>query len=453
MDLKKFDTTLKSALENMEVPYDSSAWAAFEDRLDGLPAPDALDTVLRPSLERIESTYDEGSWFMLANRMDTLARVKRLRMTKLAEAAIFLLLLLNLKGFFGVVESVTNPVPKQNKAPEPIAKSSRVKYKKHATKADLDSATSTELNPQNLADQVVMFVQDLTSNLSPILEIDPTNPELTSTQMLENQGSLLDGKNFYAQTGMVKFPVGNPLPGKPIEEVLFASLPISIPGIKLPKPHKSSGLYAASFGSFEQNYLVQKNHTDKKSGFGGGLAIGYRKGKWGVESGLTYTQKSYKPKRENVEYQNDPFNGISYYYIDQVDADVVSVPVKCTRRIAKLKNTSAYAVAGVTAHFATNKRYGYETVHYPPPIPMPNPDPNPSNIASLPNAKGVLESGSLNYNAYSTADLGLRVEHPLGKRYVAFVEPVYRRSLGGGLGPTASKLSTFSLQAGVMASL
>ena len=57
MELQKFDSTLKSVLENLEVPYEPGTWAALESRLDALPAADAVDKAVRPALERIEMPY------------------------------------------------------------------------------------------------------------------------------------------------------------------------------------------------------------------------------------------------------------------------------------------------------------------------------------------------------------------------------------------------------------
>jgi len=453
MDLQKFDSTLKSALDKIEVPFDPGTWAALESRLDTLPEPDAIDKQIRPALERIETAYDGGSWSMLANRMDSIARVRRLRLTKLAEAAIFLLLLLNLSGFLGIIESVTNPVPAKKEASEPIAKTQNLKSKKQNPVKIIPSQTG---NPedQSLAQQLVSLVHGLAASLSSDAENEDKNTAANIPQSTSPQASVLDPSNFYQQSGVVKFPVGPTLPASAIQPVLFASSNIIIPGIEYSNTLKSSRLYAASFGTFERNNLRDGTHTDKKNGFGGGVAIGFRKGNWGFEAGLSYSEKNYQPKRENVEYQNDPFNGISFYHIDRVDADVFSVPVKATRRMVKVGKTSAHAVAGVTANFATSKNYASKTVHYPPPIPQPNPNPNQNPSSALPNGKGLLENGGLPHNAYASADLGLRVEHVLGKRYTAFVEPIFRQSIGGGgLGPNSGRLNTFSLNAGVMASL
>jgi hypothetical protein len=59
----------------------------------------------------------------------------------------------------------------------------------------------------------------------------------------------------------------------------------------------------------------------------------------------------------------------------------------------------------------------------------------------------------MTHNAFVTADIGLRLEQSFGNRYSAFIEPIYRHSLGGGLGPVASRLNTVSVQAGVLATL
>jgi hypothetical protein len=449
MDLQKFDSTLKSALENIEVPFDPSTWAALEGRLDRIPAPDAVDKALRPALERIETPYDPGSWASLANRMDGLARVRRMRMTKLAELAIFLLLLLNLKGFFGIVESVTAPAPPKKEVIEPIASKKTHKSKKQNSATDAEAENVASINASSLTAQVLNFVQNVAASLT---NSESNDPELVSvTQPMASNASVLDAANFYQQNGFSKFQIDPTLPSNPTPAVNFAALPIFIPGVQTNVSPKQNHFYAASYVSLDRNFIQEGAYKNQHNGYGGGFAVGYRKGKWGFESGIHYAQKSYQPNKIKEEYQNDPVAGVSFFYTDQVDAEVFSLPVKATRRIAKVGKGSAHAIAGVTAHFAATKDYSYQTEHKPPVGQSGNPADH--EYPAFPDGKGVLEKGGLQQNAYATADLGLRMEHPVGKRYIAFVEPVYRQSLGGGLGPKSAKLSTFSIQAGVMASL
>ncbi|MFN0035069.1 MAG: hypothetical protein ACKVUS_08385, partial [Saprospiraceae bacterium] len=398
MDLQKFDSTLKAALENIEVPYDAGSWAALESRLDSLPAPDAVDKAVRPALERIETPYDTGTWATLASRMDGIARARRVRMTKLAEAAIFLLLLLNLKGFLGVVQSVTKPAAPAKKEMQtaPIAQSRQPKALKQIPAQSTLHAASEE--SQSLVAQLATLAQSVAATLTQTVENESAQPSANAPQPIASNASLLDPANFYSQSGIVKFPVGAALPNRPAAQVLYAGLPIAIPGIEIPKAAKPSRFYAASFGSFDKNYVREGDFSDKKNGYGGGLAVGYRKGKWGVETGLAYSQKSYEPRLDNVTYQND-LQGISFFHIDNVDADVFSVPVKATCRIAKVGKTTAHAVAGLTANFATSKSYGYQTAHYPPGPTTPPIDPNAPPLPALPNGKGLLENGGLAHNA------------------------------------------------------
>lgn len=452
MDLQQFDSTLKSALENIEVPFDPSTWAALESRLDALPAPDALDKALRPTLERMEPAFDPGSWSVLAQRMDGLARARRVRFTKAAEAAIFLLLLLNLEGFFGVVESVTKPAPTPKPTLGPVAHTPSGKTRKHpSAKSTTDNATIGD-EGQTLTGQLLAFVENMAASLTQNNENQAI--EAPTTQPLASNASVLSPAGFYGQSGPVRFQVGASLPASAVSPVQYAQNEIHIPGVQWSNPGRGKHFYGATFASFDQNTLREGTHRDRQNGFGGGMAIGYRKGKWGVETGMTYSRKNYRPERHNQELFNDPIQGIAFFYTDEVEANVLSVPVKVTRRVAKMGKTTAHAVAGVSAHFAASKNYAYKTVHYPPPNPQPNPNPVPPPSAStIAEAKGLLENGGLAYNAYASADLGIRLERSIGKRYTAFVEPVYRQSLGGSLGPKASRLNTFSLQAGVMACL
>ncbi len=452
MDLQNFDSILKSALDNLDLPYDPGTWAALESRLDQLPAPDAVDQAVGPTLEKIETSYDAGTWSKLAREMDHLTRVRRLRMHKIAEAAILLLLLLNLKGFFGVVHNVTHPAPIKKEIPGPIAKATVQKSKKQGNDPILSSIDRSSRPVVGFADQVVAFVHTLANSLTSTKNQESPFSAQSLEPALATNGSLIDPSLFYSQTGLIKFPE-TVLPVMQVKPLIYAHSEIFIPGLNLPAGAKPARFYAATFASFDKNFIKEADFKNQSTGYGGGFSLGTRLGKWGFEASLAYSQKKYQPKRANVEFQNDPFNGISFYYVDEVEADVFTVPIKTTRRIAKVGNTSAHALAGVSANFATNKRYGFQTVHYPPPTPLPNPDPNALPAHAAPNGKGLFENGGINHNVYATADLGIRVEQPFGKRYVAFVEPIYHHAFAGNLGPGNARINTFSLQAGVLASL
>jgi hypothetical protein len=445
MDLNHFDSALKNALDNYQAPYDPSTWAALESKLDAMPAPDAVDKALKPVLERAELRYEASTWAALSQKMDGRARAKRVRMTKLAEAAILLLLLLNLEGVLGVCHKF-KPALLPKPAAAPIAGQSPSKknfYKKSNNSHPAGTVPGT-------APALSVTANLLDAGLA-------TQPEILANALpgAQTTGSLLDAEPFYQQNGPVHFSTETLPAGQASKQVLYAqALPfIGSKAFERAKKTNNKRIYAATFGTFDQNYVRENAHSDRNGQMGAGMAIGWRKGGWGVETGLTYAKKKYRPERKNIEYDNDPLRGISFFYTDAVEADAVSVPLKVTRRVAKAGQFSAHAVAGATAHYAINKEHSYSTVTYPPVNPIPGPNPGPGPNTSFPDGKGLMEGGGLAHNAYATADLGLRLEHNLGKRFTAFIEPVYRQNLGGGFGPRSAQISTFSVQAGVMASL
>ena len=118
MDYKNFDNKLKNALEGLEAPFDPSAWAAFEQRLNAPfteeqpAAVDAVDKAVFRTLERLDAPYQPAHWDMLATRMTQVARTRRrIWIAKLTEAAIFLLLLANLEGFLRPASAPSAPAP------------------------------------------------------------------------------------------------------------------------------------------------------------------------------------------------------------------------------------------------------------------------------------------------------------------------------------------------------
>jgi len=450
MEFQPFDKTVKSALENIEVPYDASTWDALNTRLDALDAPDAVDKVVKPVLERMETPYDFGNWSALARKMDGVARVRRIRMTKVAEAAIFLLLLLNLEGFFGVVESVTRPKATPAKAIGPVAAARKSKSPKIAPKTFNPATNLNEEDSLTLSEKVAAMVQSVTKVWGGSAEISPTSP----LAPVAVRATTLDPALFYTQAGLLGKTSESILAQKAMLPVLFVANSVEISGIQVPFIRRSKHpFYAATFVRFDQNNVLDAGSRDQTNSFGGGLAVGYRKGKWGVEMGISYSQKNYRPKRETVEYYNNPFQGIGLFYVDEVTADVFTLPVKVTRQVAKVGTVRAHAVAGVSAQVAAQKNYAYQSLHFPPASPQSNPHSSGTAEADLPVGRGVLENGGSAHNIYTTVDLGLRVEQALGKRYVAFIEPLYSASLGGGFGPKTARINTFSLQAGILASL
>lgn len=458
MDLKNFDKQIKSTLENIEAPFDSASWQSLEHRLNKVfseeqPSPvEPVDLVVKRSLERIEAPYRAADWSLLNNLLNQKALVRRIRLSKLAEAAIFLLLLINIEGFLGGFKEVLKPsAPAAPKSSLPMAKVQRHKKSGQANAAAAFNAGETGIS--GLAERVVALMVspfEAASDVPGAVEGNDQNP----TAQNGANASVLDASNFYNTTGIVAFHKIAPLPQSKIQDFAWKNFYEPIPGIIIPAPHKANGMYAASFATYDKNKFHSTGFDARESGYGGGIAVGYRKGKWGVESGIAYSHKNFTPQKDIEIYAGSPVNGFLGAYVTDVEADLFNIPVKITRRLARFGRTTAHATAGVSASIATEKRFVSKSVYYPPVSPDPSQNPPNTNQFPIPgNNDGLLEGGSLRSNAYASADVGLRVERSLGKRYVAFFEPSYHHALGGGFGPKKERINTFSFQAGVMAAL
>ena len=456
MTNNQFDQKLKSTLDNLEVPFDASSWGLLEQRLNApfaeeQPAPvDAVDKAVFRTLERLDAPYQPAHWDLLAGRMTLADRARRrVWMFKLSEAAIFLLLIANLQGYLGPsIGLPAEPVKQQKPAIQ------RLQAEAPAFKNRRGNTTATEMaSLENGAD----ISADWISGSAPSDKAG--NPTLDGTLVSNlfepgtsgTSESTLVGivpAEWTALADLMIVPVLEP--AESVERVNANPYAASTVKVKAPKQHR---MYAATFVGLDQNYVRADGYSTHAAGYGAGVAIGYRIGQWGMEAGLSYNRRQYQPKKEIEIYDGNTVNGFYGSYASNVDADVLSVPVKVTRRFARFGQTTAHATAGVTAHVALDKSYQYRSVYYPGQAPGGNLNPGQDPKLKQ-NAQGALENGSLRGNVYASADLGVRIEQPIGRHIAAFVEPAYRLALGGkGFGPNPGKINTFSVQAGVLATL
>lgn len=216
------------------------------------PAPvEPVDLVVKRTLERVEVPYQPADWTLLQTRLNQGALVRRIRLSKLAEAAIFLLLLINIEGFLGGFGEVLKPTaPQTPKSNIPMADGHRSKTLKHRAAA----TPSTDISGVvALAERVVELISAPfgSDNISPVATSNASS--LTAVPSTVFNTSVLDASHFYSTSGMVPFNAIAPLPHAKTPDFAWRNFLETIPGVIIPAPRKSNGLYAASFASFDQN--------------------------------------------------------------------------------------------------------------------------------------------------------------------------------------------------------
>ncbi|MEI6407889.1 MAG: hypothetical protein WCR52_00775 [Bacteroidota bacterium] len=464
-----FDAKIKSALERIEAPYEPATWSALEqkmsasDLLHSERQTNSFDQVFQKALTNLEAPFDQAHWEQMSIRIDRENRLRRrIWITKFAEAAIFLLLIVNIDGMMNDGQSNQ---PGRNRtqiqANEPVADSKINDHKSGKAHHSFDSDHKTAVSKVDVNSQGGFWAPlnrdsnpvETTASIENNVPLHEVNPLAINSLNASSANKSAEGMALSQSTANIS--VLDPLPilraGQALSETFaFAGIPQSV---KTQAP-KQRNLYASLFISPVQDQIKNGAEYRKHNGLEGGVTVGYRKGKWGAESGLAYNKKSYQPKKDIEIYGGNVSNGYYGSYADQVSADVVSIPIRATRRIAKIGKSTVLAIAGATAHFAVLKEYRYKTIFYPGLSPQSDPGAAQNQPSLQKQGKGLLENGKFDDNFYATADAGLRIERPINHKMVAYIEPVVQTAFtGNGIGPSNSKINSVGFRAGVIASL
>jgi hypothetical protein len=455
MNHSTFDNNIKNALQDLELPYDASTWGPLSDRLDRLQALEGdqeSDALFQHRLSNLEAPFRTDHWAAMSAQLDRVAQVRRrMLFVKFAEAAIFLLLVANIHFFF----TPDAPDSSKNGAKATVStqKDSKSRISQKKNKGNISTATANAA-PENTA---LGALTALWNSGTEQRTNTPSTPETSTTDVTHTDGnapvaSLLDPAVFYNNPGMVRFDQMAPLPPVRPEPIAYQIDNLTLPQYTQKAP-RNAPWYASTFVSFNRDNIRPNATGSVDKNTGGGFAIGVRKGAWGLETGLAYSDKRYEPKKSVEIYDGSATTGFYGTYATEVTADVVSIPLKASKRVAKVGKATVHATAGVTAHVVAQKEFRYKTVFYPgfsqQSDPQPVPAPKQRQVG-----RGVFEGGELSNNAFVSADLGIRLEHPIGKRYVAFVEPSLRAAVGNkGFGPSDTRISGVAIQAGIMGGL
>lgn len=455
-DKHPFDTKIADALRDMEAPYEPATWEQLRQKMEA-PTPDSsgapfsdFDQTIKAALEGMEAPFQRTHWDKMAQRLAQQATIRRVRIHKAAEAALIILLVANFDAFIhGGARLFHMPVPAEPAAQEtPIAQKQRSRRAPNGQPATIGAAIQLPENALPGADSSTQYAK-----MPAIVLTDENRAQNTpaiSEPLTINQAIL--------------GPDGRPVPHGLRPLTLLAALglpPVSTPPmaavmpsvktlVAAPKARKRHKTYLLAHGGYAQHRV--KGENAYQTGFNAanaGLAAAVRKGKWGVEAGLQYAQHQYQTDTEVFDFykKDDKTYGISY---DQVQAEVMSVPVRASRQIAQWGKNSVQVLAGAAAHIAVAKDHTYQHTPYPS---LPQGQPLHSQPV-LPVAQGAMEGGAMRDNYFASVDAALRYERIIAPRMIAYVEPHLRRQAGGnGYGPQKQRIHSVGVQAGIMAAL
>jgi hypothetical protein len=187
-------------------------------------------------------------------------------------------------------------------------------------------------------------------------------------------------------------------------------------------------------------------------GYGSGVTVGYRRKKVELESGVTYSYKSYRPV-DVTAVTGDFTGGYETVTPKLVSFNMLHIPVHANYYFLDKKKWSFYGIVGGTATLAMQTDYDIaktSSVTFNQSRQDPAASQVQKKISDL-YKKGALEGESLDKNYYFTANIGTGIEyHPKSKgRWSLFGQWMYQQHIGNqGVGENQDKISTFSIQMG-----
>lgn len=426
MNQNEFDNIIRASLESVEAPYDPDSWNLLVTKMDlsNNQSVAGFDTGVKRALEQLETPYNSELWKLMARQLDHSAAIRNIRIRKLAEAAVILLLALQTSANFTpdtIPEKPDiDPIPATMPVNNPMAGNTRQGKIPSISIAKFNSVTvrpSSQVDPgsEPLLDATPRSFKHSTS---------PVNPPLVSTRIIEP-----------------------PVKSSPLPELELLATSACFT--------KSSGYwYLAAFSEAGADLIrmdAQSSFSALSPGFG--IIVGKEAGKWGFETGLQVNRASFTPDNKTSVYAGNPQTGFLASYITGADATTVAVPVRVTRKIATTRVLELRALAGLAAEMVAEKSYSRRTVFLPPAGQSTGGAGMP--VGNIPDKiqYGLFEGGRANNNVTASALLGLRLSAKLGNSYSIFLEPGANINLSGGWGPEQEKIDRFSVRAGVYSRL
>lgn len=451
------DVAVRESLGNFEVPFEAGSWDLFSKKLDAIENPVGVadvDKVVARGLANLEADFQPGHWDLMSQKLDeNERRRRRMLFVKLAEAAIFLLLVWNLADIL--------PGGKQKTAP-------------FSSKKEMASAENSSENPSSVFEKMAATAKSILPNSfsNAVLENENSGENQFANQLLNgenlSENEILQNPNLTAQTIFSEnenAAAANPdfqkyasnfLPfGAQLSEIQhdrnidFQKLTV--------KNKKEKHFYISNYATaarqkvntpFDEKF-DKAAYSQKTNSFGGGVALGFRKKKWGAETGLVYTSTNYHPEKTLEITGGNALAGFTGIYLSEIDLDVVSVPVQANRRLAKFKKVEIRATAGATAHFATATAHRYREIK----IPATSGGNFPNRTAGHEPGKGIFEGGKFSENTWLTAEAGVRLEVPVGKNAAFFAAADISKPIAGNISPKNDRIGGMNFSAGVMARL
>ena len=217
----------------------------------------------------------------------------------------------------------------------------------------------------------------------------------------------------------------------------------------------------------ESYYLVNRDMDTLKQvlpNLGAGIAAGYKKGRWEVETGLTYLDKKYDLP-DVLVVSGNLRTGYSKEKALNVRLSIVSIPLSVNYTVKETRRLSLYARLGTALNtILKTKEDKYNEVTNAQSTASAPQKPNLDEYEPNVYPKGILEkdffkngkwiNGGIKDNTYLTANAGIGIEYRLTNKTDIYIQPTYDYHFSKrGIGTLNDRIHSFSVQGGVKTKL
>jgi hypothetical protein len=496
------DNIVLAGLSGLEVDFDPSSWDALEEKMtaEDVVEDAQVDDLARQSLHNYEVPYQKSHWEIMAERLEeefSLRRkVYKYKVLELALMLLFIFTMINVLPFsadkFGELKAFDFEIFKNNNADKtPLFDAKNIENAKqnknlnaleNENEQNTNKAISTAANENVATAQVENTASIASANVSPntwqntvstltrMPQTVPAQLPIIKKEIIpDNSNTIYIGQKKGKSTAAVltekedatrEMQAALEMLDLPKAELLdFNHV---LPSMILVEDKEKTSVWFSMVGNFEANYIFSPDNEELGSsrdttlgfGYGGGILGGFKRGKWGFETGGIYNHKSYPPNFINQFNPNNDKNVLESEFFQDIQLDILQIPINVQYFVLDRPKWRIYASTGLSVNLLLTPVYQISetraalvaTMASAPPG-GGEPDKSLKNKTEFPT--GILAGGSLRENSYLTAQFGLGIERSVGSRWSVFAQPNYQHYLSkNGLKPFKDKFYTMSLSLG-----
>ena len=434
-ELTPFDRLIQQKMEDIEAPFQENHWEQMEEQLAEDASGEKFDRAAADRLRPMETPYDARHWDLMAQKIDYAFSFRHwLHQNHVPELVLMILLGFTIFQYWqsserpAIFAPPPPPAPALAPAPQPLA----------AAVCPVIIAGPCEPSQANTlaapVSEEALPVAFLKSELfaAPLETAAPIAP--------------FHGLPGLALASLTQAPLVQPSTSA-ATTVAFGKLPVR--------------WYVGAYGAADYNVISAPTdklfqlpgyHTDS-TGLRAGVFVGAQKGKWGLQTGLTFARVAYRPLLPEQQYGTFDFLVVESF--ERIRYDFLQIPLRLRRSLLPDgSHWNVYVLGGLEANLILDAQYDINKEEIISERAMAMPAPEAIAEQSILGRKqfpgGVLNGDPFFQNTYLSFSLGFGLERTLFSRYALFAEPVYSRSLfGHEIGPNNDRIHQFSLRAGL----